>query len=50
MKINEFAVDVSKKEGKMKQLSIAQIKEVLKVSDTLLGGQFYRLIRNKERE
>jgi hypothetical protein len=46
MTINEFAVQVSKLEGKAKQLSIAQIKEVLKASNVLLQGDLYRLIKS----
>lgn len=45
MTINQFAVEVSKSEGKVKQLSIAQIKEVLKVSNDITDGELYKLIR-----
>jgi len=45
MTINDFAVQVSKKEGKKVQLSIAQISEVLKVVNQLLDGKLYREIR-----
>jgi len=44
MNINKFAIVVSKLEGKKKQLTIAQIKEVLKVVNTITAGAFYRLI------
>lgn len=46
MDINRFAVMVSKKEGLKKELSIAQIKEVLNVSNALLGGCLYWIIRH----
>jgi hypothetical protein len=45
MNINNFATKVSKLEGKKKELSIAQIKEVLKVVNTLLKGLLYKEIR-----
>jgi len=45
MNINKFAVEVTKLEGKKKQVNIAQIKEVLKVTNKLLGGKLYKLIR-----
>jgi hypothetical protein len=45
MKIHEFSVLVSKKEGKKKQVNIAQIKEVLKVVNTELSGKLYAEIR-----
>ncbi len=45
MTINQFAVKVSKKEGKIKQVNIAQIKEVLKVVNCLVGGELYKMIR-----
>jgi hypothetical protein len=45
MTINDFAVQVSKKEGKKVQLSIAQISETLKIVNQLLDGKLYREIR-----
>jgi hypothetical protein len=45
MNINDFAVKVAKKEGKKKQISIAQIKEVLKIVNRLLDGDLYDMIR-----
>lgn len=47
MKINEFAVLVSKKEGGKQNLTIAQISEVLKIVNGLLFGIPYILIRFK---
>jgi hypothetical protein len=34
--LNEMALEIAKKEGKVKQVNIAQIKEILKISLTLL--------------
>ena len=45
MSINDFAKIVASKEGKKKQISIAQIKEVLKVVDDELRGELYKRIR-----
>lgn len=45
MKITDFAVEVSKIEGKKKQVNIAQIKEILKVINELMGGLLYKEIR-----
>jgi len=44
--IHKFAVKVSKLEGKKKQVNIAQIKEILKVTNELLNGELYTLIKN----
>jgi hypothetical protein len=48
MKITRFAVLVSLLEGKKKSISIAQIKEVLRIANVLLGGLLYKLIRTAE--
>lgn len=45
MNISDFSVEVAKKEGKRKEMSIAQIKEVLKAVNGLLDGGLYKLIR-----
>ena len=49
MNINQFAKIVAMKEGKKKQVNIAQIKEILKVVRGILlkttGKDFYKLIR-----
>ena len=45
MKITKFAVSVTKLEGKKKQVNIAQVKEILKVTNKLLTGKLYKLIR-----
>ena len=45
MNINDFAVKVTKKEGGKKSISIAQVKEVLKIVNDLLKGELYKLIR-----
>mgnify|MGYP001465233325 CR=1 FL=1 len=46
MKITTFSEKVAMLEGKKKQISIAQIKEVLKVTNIILDGALYKLIRN----
>lgn len=46
MKVTDFAVLVTKLEGKKKEVNIAQIKEVLKATNWLLYGYLYKLIRN----
>ena len=48
MNINEFCIEISKKEGKKKQVDIAQISEVIKVANDLLDGKLYELIKEKE--
>lgn len=45
MKITDFAAKVAKKEGLKEQVSIAQISEILRVINALLGGALYKLIR-----
>lgn len=45
MKVTTFSEKVAQEEGKKKALSIAQIKEVLKVANKLLGGKLYSIIR-----
>ena len=46
MTINDFAKLITKKEGKLKQVNIAQIKEILKVINELTGGRLYSIIRS----
>jgi len=48
MTINDFAKLVCSIEGLKVQLSIAQVLEVLKIVNKLLGGMLYRSIRNME--
>lgn len=45
MNINEFAVEVADKEKGKKQVDIAQIKEILKIINTLTRGVLYSVIR-----
>ena len=45
MKVSKFSERVTKIEGKKKQISIAQVKEALKVTNDLLAGGLYKLIR-----
>jgi len=47
MKINTFAVAVTMLEGGKKNLSIAQVKEVLRVINDLLDGDLYKAIRKR---
>jgi len=46
MNINDFAKEVTLEEGGKKSISIAQVKEVLKIVNKLLSGNLYTLIRN----
>ena len=46
MSINEFAAKVTKLEGKKISISIAQVKEVLRITNQLLRGALYHLIRS----
>lgn len=45
MNINKFAEKVCEQEGKAKQMSISQVKEVLRVVNKLTCGLFYAMIR-----
>jgi len=45
MKVSDFSVIVAQREGKKKQVSIAQIKEILKIINDLLGGDVYKSIK-----
>lgn len=45
MKIHKFELLIAKREGKLKQLSIAQIKEVRKCINDLLSGKLNKLIK-----
>lgn len=45
MTINKFAEAVCKLEGKKKQISIAQVKEILSVVNELTGGALYQIVR-----
>ena len=48
MTITNFARLVCQKEGLKVQISIAQVMEVLKIVNGLLGGLLYRWIRKME--
>lgn len=48
MKITDFSILVSKREGLKTALSIAQIKEVLKVTNDISGGQLYSIIKKMD--
>lgn len=45
MKITDFSKKVSLQEGKKKNVDIAQISEIIKIANELLGGQLYTAIR-----
>jgi len=45
MTLQEFASKVAKAEGKKSQTSIGNIREILKIINTLTGGELYKLIR-----
>ena len=45
MTINEFAKKVTLKEGGKTSISIAQVKEVLKIVNDLTGGALYAIIK-----
>jgi len=45
MKIVEFATLVAKSEGKKKQISVAQVSEVLRIVNELTWGGLYLFIR-----
>lgn len=48
MKVTTFSQKVAQFEGLKVQVNIAQIKEILRVSDKLLNGSFYKLVRSAE--
>lgn len=45
--INQFCVEVSKYEGKKKQVDIAQISEMVRIVNDLTKGLLYRYIRSQ---
>lgn len=45
MKVTKFSEKVAELEGKKISISIAQIKEVLKIANELLMGDLYKCIR-----
>lgn len=46
MKVTDFAKKVTEQEGQKKNLDIAQISEVLKITNNLLNGQLYSAIKS----
>jgi len=50
MNIKEFAKVVTLEEGLKTSISIAQVAEILKIINKLLGGNLYLLIRNMTKE
>jgi hypothetical protein len=49
MKVSDFAVEVTKEEGKKRQVSIAQVNEILRVINDLTHGDFYRLVQGLDK-
>lgn len=49
MKVTTFSQRVTKGEGLKQALSIAQVKEVLRVANDLLDGELYKAIRRCEK-
>lgn len=47
MKVTEFAKEITKMEGLKKEVNIAQIAEILKCANQLLGGKLYKAIREE---
>jgi hypothetical protein len=47
MNINEFCNKIANIEGKKKQVDIAQISEIIKITDDLLDGKLYELIKKE---
>jgi hypothetical protein len=45
MKVTDFAVAVAEQEGKKIQVSIAQIKEILRIANDMTNGDLYYSIR-----
>ena len=45
MNLNEFAKQLTLGEGKKESISVAQVKEVLKIANKILGGELYKLVR-----
>ncbi len=45
MKVSDFAVKVAKIEGKKREVSIAQIFEILCIVNKLTAGALYKAIR-----
>ncbi len=45
MKINDFASEITKLEGLKKNLTVADVKEVLRLIDKKLCGEVYKMIK-----
>ena len=45
MNINDVARVVAVNEGLKKEVNIAQIREILRVINTMTNGEFYKLLR-----
>ena len=47
MKVTDFARKITLEEGLKESVSIAQVKEILKIINQQTDGQLYKLIREK---
>ena len=47
MTIHEFSIHVTKAEGLKQSISIAQVKEVLRIVNQKTNGQLYTIIKKK---
>lgn len=45
MNINTVAVIVTKREGLKKAMTIAQVKEILKIVNSITSGELYKTLR-----
>ena len=45
MKITDFTRKVTLLEGKKREVSIAQVAEILKIVNDLTCGEFYKMVR-----
>ena len=47
MKLNQFASIVTKEEGLKKSISVAQVKEVLRIANQHTSGKIYKAIKEE---
>jgi len=45
MNMNDMAKEITKTEGLKKSISIAQVKEVLRIINAMTDGELYKLLR-----
>jgi len=46
MIVREFCSEVARREGKKKQVTVAQISEIVCIMDKMLGKKLYPMIRS----